>query len=69
MYQRPPSLSQDEVVGKEALAQCHGGSGSGPGVKVLLCVGQNIDEGGVALLTDEEGDSFNGDSPVGQGGQ
>ena len=67
MYQRPPSLSQDEVVGKEALAQW--GSGSGPGVKVLLCVGRNIDEGGVALLTDEEGDSFNGDSPVGQGGQ
>ena len=51
-------------------------SGSGPGIKVPLCVGQNIDEGGVALLMDEEGgvallmdeegDSFN-ESLVGQG--
>src|SRR5882757_8214966 len=39
------------------------GSGSGAGVKVLLCAGRNVDAGGgLVLLTDEERDSFNGES-------
>jgi len=39
------------------------GSGSGAGVIVLLCVGRNVEVGGVVLLVAEDGVSFKGESP------